>query len=123
MYTTMDCEFFAYSYYYTQHGPQGERVNDDQSWLICLVVIDLKPKEQVGEITNVGSEDIVSSFQPIPVLLIEHLEPKDVNSDVPHVIDNNSYNVIDSDIPNRYELSLRSTRRLPLRRYDPKFET
>ena len=31
MYTTMNCDFFKQSYYYTQPGPQGEKDNDDLS--------------------------------------------------------------------------------------------
>ena len=31
MYTTMDCDFFEQSYYYTQPSPQGETVSDDLS--------------------------------------------------------------------------------------------
>ena len=31
MYTTMDCEFFEESYYFSKLGPQGESVSNDLS--------------------------------------------------------------------------------------------
>src|SRR5688572_17116711 len=34
MYTTMDCDFFEDSFYYTQHSSQGESGSDDLSWLL-----------------------------------------------------------------------------------------
>ena len=63
MYTTMDCDFFEQSYYYTQPRPQGENTSDDLSWLLYPVTIDQEPKEQVGETTDVVTENIVSPLQ------------------------------------------------------------
>ena len=31
LYTTMDCEFFEESYYFSELGPQGESIGDDLS--------------------------------------------------------------------------------------------
>ena len=121
MYTTMDCDFFEQSYYYPQPSPQGERVSDDLSWLICPVVINPEPKEQVNEITNVVPEDIVTPLQSTPVLPIEHPKPEEVNSDVPQVIDNSSENVVEVDILNRYKLPPTSTKGIPPKRYDLEF--
>jgi hypothetical protein len=57
-----------------------------------------------------------------PVLPTETPEAEVVNSNIPRLIDNNSIDVVKVDIPNRYELPPRSTRRIPQRRYDPEFE-
>ena len=76
MYTTIDCDFFEQSYYYTQPRPKGETTNDDLSWLICPVVNDPEPKEQVGKTIDIVSEDMVSPLQSTPILPIEHPEPK-----------------------------------------------
>ena len=69
MYTTMDLDFFEQSYYYTQHDPQGESVNDDLSWLIHPVVIDQDLKEQVGETTDDLSEAILLLFSPFQSII------------------------------------------------------
>ena len=45
----MNCEFFDQSYYYQQPSPQGEIVSEDFRWLTHPIVIDMDPKEQVGE--------------------------------------------------------------------------
>ena len=55
MYTTMDCDFFKQSYYYTQPRPQGENTSDDLSWLLYPVVTDV--------VTDVVTENIVSPLQ------------------------------------------------------------
>ena len=100
----MDFEFFEQSYYYTQLGPQGEIIHDNLSWLINPVQINTgapgDPKEQVGETTEVVSEDIVSPLQPILVLPNEHRVSNEVSSaqeviyeDPSIIVDNNDSNV------------------------------
>ena len=54
IYTTMDCDFFEHSYFYSQLRPQGETVCDDLSWLTYSVTDDLNPKEQVGNPTDIA---------------------------------------------------------------------
>ena len=79
MYTTMDYDFFEQSYYYTQPGPQGETISDDLSWLICPIIIESDPKEQVGETTDVVSEVIVSLLQFTLIPSDEHPTEQEVN--------------------------------------------
>ena len=122
----MDCEFFEDTYYYTQPSPQGETISDDLSWLTHPTVIDLDPKEQVGTPTAVATEDMVLFSPRIARILSdasrespgtkENLEvhPKsnlEITNDIPPV-----------DEPCRYELSPRSTRGVPPKRYDPEYE-
>ena len=120
----MDCDFFEQTYYYTRPGPQGEiSSNDDLSWLIHPILIDSPdPKEQVGESTDVVSENIISPFPSSPVPPVEHLELQEVNSDDLSVIENSCDNIVNIDVSNRYELPPRSTRGIPPKRYDPEFE-
>lgn len=115
MYTTMDCEFFKQSYYYTNPGPYGEIIHDDLSWLINPVQINIEapedPKELVGETTKVISEDIVPPPQPIPALPIENQVPNEVLG-TPEVIYEDPSNIVDNhhtNVQNRYELPPRST--------------
>ena len=88
LYTTMDCEFFEDSYYFSQLSPPGESVGDDLSWLIYPIRMD--PPEQVG-----NTADMPGTVQTDDVLL---------SNDV-------------LNIQNRYELPPRSTRGIPLKRY------
>ena len=139
MYTTMDCDFFEQSYYYTQLGPQGEMSDADLSQLIYPIVNDMpvnnmpvmidKPdsKEQVGETTDDVTEDIVSPLQ-IPVTLVEHpnpneevVVPEEVISEAVVIMDN-SNSAMDVTSSERYKLPPRSTRGVPPRRYDPDLE-
>ena len=55
----MDYDFFEGAYYYSQHSPQGETISDDLSWLIYPIVIDLDPKEQVGNPVDVAIEAMI----------------------------------------------------------------
>ena len=121
MYTTMNCDFFEQSYYYTQAGPQGDTVSDDLSWLIHPIMIDSDPKEHVGETTDVASEVIVSPLQSTPVPSNEHPTEQEVTPEP--LIDISNDDVPSVDIPNRYELPPRSTIGVPPKRYDAEFES
>ena len=55
----MDCDFFEHSYFYSQLRPQGETTCDDLSWLTHSVTNDLNPEEQVGNPTDIATENIV----------------------------------------------------------------
>ena len=92
-------------------------------------MINPQPKEQVSETADVVFKDVLSSLQPTPVLPIEHqILPiehpvlQEVILNVPQIIDNNSDDVIDVDIPNKHKLPPSSTRGIPPRRYDLEFE-
>ena len=110
----MDCDFFKQTYYYNQPGPQGEiSSHDDLSWLIYPVVIDSPdPKEQVGETTNVVSENIISPLPSNLVPPVEHPELQEVNSDEPLVIENSCNNIVNVDVSNRYELPPKRTMKI-----------
>uniref|UniRef100_A0A803M5B1 Retrovirus-related Pol polyprotein from transposon TNT 1-94 n=1 Tax=Chenopodium quinoa TaxID=63459 RepID=A0A803M5B1_CHEQI len=128
MYTTMDCDFFEHSYFYPQLSPQGETVVDDLSWLTYPVTMEEDPKEQVGQTTDVVPETIVSPIPSTPVLSDEHPNPKVIleSRDIleSHDIDNVTIDdpIPSDERPDRYELPPRSTRGVPPKRYDPKFE-
>ena len=112
LYTSMDCDFFEQSYYYSQPRPQGENVsNEDLRWLTHPLVIDPDPKEQVGKIADVVTESIVSPpLDFSPVLCTEHPEmnseevilKNEVISDNPEVV-NISDHVVSNDTLDRYE--------------------
>ena len=123
MYTTKDYEFLEQTYYYSQPGPQGKKVSDDLGWLIHPMVIDRDLKEKVGETIDVVTEDIVSPLPTTPVLSNEHPISQEVISQNQQVIDTNFPSIASNDVPSRYELPPRSTRRIPPRRYDLEFET
>ena len=128
MYTTMDCDFFEHSYFYSQPRPQGETVCDNLSWLTYSVIDDLNPKEQVGNPTDIATENIVLlSPQTFPTLseasndqevacesqeVLTESEPQ-INDDISGIVNS----------PCRYELPPRSKRGVPPRRYDPEFES
>ena len=88
--------------------------------------MDLDPKEQVGTLTDVATEDMVlSSPQTTPILsdasrespgTKEHLE---VHPE-PDLEITNNIPVVDE--PCKYELPPRSTRGVPPKRYDPEYE-
>ena len=124
MNTTMDCDLFKQSYYYTQPDPQGEKDNDDLTWLIHPVIpASLDPKEQVGETTEVVPEVIASPLQPTPVLSDEHPEiQEDVISKTSQTCANNHDNVGNDNPITRHELPPRSTRGFPPKRYALEFE-
>uniref|UniRef100_A0A803LPC8 Reverse transcriptase Ty1/copia-type domain-containing protein n=1 Tax=Chenopodium quinoa TaxID=63459 RepID=A0A803LPC8_CHEQI len=63
VYTTLDCEFFEQTYYYTQLGPQGENLSDDLSWLTYPKMVDPDPTTQVGNTTDATPEAVV----PLPL--------------------------------------------------------
>uniref|UniRef100_A0A803KQ64 Uncharacterized protein n=1 Tax=Chenopodium quinoa TaxID=63459 RepID=A0A803KQ64_CHEQI len=128
IYTTLDCEFFEHSYYYTQLGPQGETTSDDLSWLINLEMMDHDPPTQVGNTTDVATETSVSapSLQSTPMATTEHPESisVEVNSENHEscIVPTDSVSVPSENCLNRYELPPRSTRGVPPKRYDPEYE-
>lgn len=135
IYTTLDCEFFEQSYYYTQLSPQGESLSDDLddlSWLTYPEVMNPDPTTQVSNTTDVAPEASVSppSVSPImstPVSSNEHpsddLSSAEVNSENSGTDTIIETNIFPSDsVPNRYQLPPRSTRGVPPRRYDPEYE-
>lgn len=92
-------------------------------------MIDSDSKDQVSKTIDVVSEVIESPLQPTVVVLpIDNPEPQEVISDVPQVIDNNfddaiNVVVVDTDIPNRYELPAKITKGIqPFRKYDHDFK-
>ena len=124
MYTTMDCDFFEHSYYFSQSDPQGEKVVKDLSWLICPLRDDIK--EQVGNTIVTASDSIASPSQFTPSII------PNVPSNVPNVtsvdegvikITNDEPNDVASvEMSSMYELAPRSTRGVPPKRYDQEFE-
>ena len=122
LYTTMDCEFFEGSYYFSQLGRKGESVGDDLSWLTYPARMD--PLEQVGNTADTATDHIVSSPQITPVLSDEHpreleVTPKLFFDDMPGTVPTDDV-LLSNDvlnIQNRYELPPRSTRGIPLKRY------
>lgn len=126
IYTTIDCEFFEDTYYYTMHSPNREMVSNDLSWLTHPIVIDFDLKEQVDTPIVVATEEMVLfSPQTTPILsdpskespgIEEHLE---VHSELDLEITNDILVVYEAC---RYELPRRSTRRVPSKRYDPEYE-
>lgn len=133
IYTTLDCEFFEQSYYYTQLSPQGESLSDDLSWLTYPEVMNPDPITQVGNTTDVAPETSVSPRLTTPVPSDEHpsddLSTAEVDSENPGtdtITETNTTtetNTIPScSVPNRYQLPPRSTRGVPPRRYDPEYE-
>ena len=128
LYTTMNCEFFEHSYFYSQLRPQGETTCDELSWLTHSVTNDLNPKEQVGNPTDIATENIVLlSFQAFPTLSEASsnqevvCEPQEVLFEPESQIDDDISGIVNS--PCRYELPPRSKRGVPQRRYDPKFKS
>ena len=101
MYTTMDCEFFEHTYYYSQPGPQGEKVSDDVSWLIYPFVINQDPKEQVGETIDVVTEDTVSPVLTTLIPSNEHATSQEVILEPQQVIDNNPDSIDSNDVPSK----------------------
>ena len=83
MYTTMDCDFFEQSCYYTQPSPQGENGDEDLSWLTYAGRID--PTEQVGNTTNTAPKYIVPSSQCTST-------PSDEPSTKPEVVSETIFN-------------------------------
>ena len=122
LYTTMDCDFFEQSYYYTQPRSQGESVSEDLSWLIHPLVDSRDPKEQVGNTADIASENTVSS-SPHATPAPEHPVEQEVTPNPPFIDMSNDDTVPSIDVPRRYEFPPRSTRGVPLRRYDPEFES
>uniref|UniRef100_A0A803MX05 Retroviral polymerase SH3-like domain-containing protein n=1 Tax=Chenopodium quinoa TaxID=63459 RepID=A0A803MX05_CHEQI len=130
VYTTLDCEFFKQTYYYTQLGPQGENLSDDLSWLTYPKMVDPDPTTQVGNTTDATPEAVVPlPLQSPPDPPNEH--PSDdipSSEEVPSESSPVSYNmpeinpVSNESEQNRYELPPRSTRGVPPRRYDPEYE-
>uniref|UniRef100_A0A803NB30 Reverse transcriptase Ty1/copia-type domain-containing protein n=1 Tax=Chenopodium quinoa TaxID=63459 RepID=A0A803NB30_CHEQI len=130
VYTTLDCEFFEQTYYYTQLGPQGENLSGDLSWLTYPKMVDPDPTTQVGNTTDATPEAVVPlPLQSPPDPPNEH--PSDdipSSEEVPSESSPVSYNipeinpVSNESEQNRYELPPRSTRGVPPRRYDPEYE-
>ena len=91
----------------------------------------LDPQEQIGKITNVNTKTIVSPFLYPSFPSEEHPTPREVILEVisqevipvSHDIVTGATNTIPSDdIPNMYELPLRSGREIPSNRYYIEFE-
>lgn len=129
MYTTLDCDFFEDSNYYSQLSLQGETKSEDLSWLIHPFAID--HKEEVGKPTDVATDTLIPPSPPIMPILSEvsqDVPDIEVNSesicDVPVITDDSipSPAVPSSDETCRYELPPRRTKGVPPRRYDPEFE-
>uniref|UniRef100_A0A803KSV8 Reverse transcriptase Ty1/copia-type domain-containing protein n=1 Tax=Chenopodium quinoa TaxID=63459 RepID=A0A803KSV8_CHEQI len=134
VHTTLDCEFFEQTYYYTQLSPQGENLSDDLSWLTYPEMVDPDPTTQVGNTIDAASEAVDSlPLQSTPDYPVEH--PSDNNpseevpsEEVPFEQSPVSYNmpeinpVSNESEQNRYEFPPRSTRGVPPRRYDPAYE-
>ena len=128
LYTTMDCDFFEHSNFYSQLRPQGETTCDDLSWLTHSVTNDLNPKKQVGNPTDIATENIVLlPSQPLPTVSeASHdqevaCEPQEVLTEPEPQTNDDISGIVNS--PYRYQLPSRSKRGIPPRRYDPEFES
>ena len=120
LYTTMDCDFFEHSYFFTQPRSQGESTSEDLSWLIYLLTNGRDPKEQIDDTTVTVTETTV----PLPTQSTAVPEYPAEQEVIPNSPDTDTNDVISSDdVPRRYELPPRSTRGIPPRRYDPEFES
>ena len=116
----MDCDFFEYSYFFTQPQSQGESTSEDLSWLIYLLTNGRDPKEQIDDTTVTVTETTV----PLPTQSTAVPEYPAEQEVIPNSSDTDTTDVISSDdVPRRYELPPRSTRGIPPRRYDPEFES
>uniref|UniRef100_A0A803LV14 Integrase catalytic domain-containing protein n=1 Tax=Chenopodium quinoa TaxID=63459 RepID=A0A803LV14_CHEQI len=133
IHTTLDCEFFEKSYYYTQPGPQGETSSDDLSWLTYPEVMDLEdPTTQVDSTTDVASPEVTvpsSPLQSTPDSPTEHptedvVISSEVNTENSDLCDLPITDPVvpSENCPNRYELPPRRTRGVPPKRYDPEYE-
>uniref|UniRef100_A0A803LQS3 Reverse transcriptase Ty1/copia-type domain-containing protein n=1 Tax=Chenopodium quinoa TaxID=63459 RepID=A0A803LQS3_CHEQI len=123
VYTTLDCEFFEQTYYYTPLSPQGENLSDDLSWLTYPEMVDPDPTTQVGNTTDATPAVVSLPLRSPPNPPNEH-----PSEEVPSESSPVSYNmpeinpVSNESEQNRYELPPRSTRGVPPRRYDPEYE-
>ena len=101
---------------------RGEIISDELSWLMHPIVIEYEPKEQVDNPTDVASKATISPPpQIVPVLsdVSREITEQEVTPE-PKCDDINDISTVET--PCRYELPLRSTRGIPLRRYDPEYE-
>ena len=125
LYTTMDCDFFEQSYYYTQPRSQGESVSEDLSWLIHPLADSRDSKEQVGTTTDIAT-NIVTEPSPQTTPVPEHPTEQEVTPSSPSpFIDISTNDIVPSSVvvPRKYELPLQSTRGMPPKRYDPEFKS
>ena len=98
LYTTMDCDFFEQSFYYTQPLSQGESVSEDLSWLIYPQVHSRDAKEQVGTTTDIAT-DIVTNPSPQTTLVPEHPVEQEVTpSSPPPFIDISTDDIVPSSV-------------------------
>ena len=119
LYTTMDCDFFEHSYYFTQPRSQGESSSEDLSWLIYPLTNGRDPKEQVNDTTVTITETTV--LPPTHSISVpEYPAEREVT---PSFTDTNNDVISSDNISRRYDFPPRSTRGIPPRRYDPEFES
>ena len=100
-------------------------MSEDLSWLIHPLVNSRDPKEQVGTTTDIAT-DIVTESSPQTTPVPEHPVEQEVTpSSLPPFIDISTDDIVPSSVtvPRKYELTPRSTRGMPPKRYDPEFES
>ena len=124
IYTTMDCDFFEHSYFFSQPNPQGEKVVEDLSWLICPLRDGTK--EQVGNTTVTAFDSIASLSQFTPLIIPDVpsnvLNVTSVDEGAIEITNDEPNDVASVEMSSRYELPPRSIRGVPPKRYDPEFE-
>ena len=126
LYTTMDCDFFEHSPYYTQPQAQEEIMSEDLSWLTHPLADSQAPKEQVGTTTDIATDIVTESSAQTTTPVPEHPAEQEVTpSPTAPSIDISTDHIVPSSVVVRrkYNLPPRSTRGMPPKRYDPEYES